>query len=181
MTLRERAALDVRPSGCFICDLPGDRRAQIDEILRDRQELTKSAMIRLSKSKGYGVTRNRLNYHEKEGHRRSAALPKEGKRDTRRIRGCTEIEKPRDPEREPEISTAARVSLPVPYALAAPNDDCAAPMPQPDPAQLSAPNSCAFELLPPADGAASHPPANESRLHLMRPSLRLLQGTRTKF
>ena len=68
MTLHERAASDVRPSRCFTCSLPGALRAEIDEILRDPQGLTKAAVIRTLKNDGHAATRNRLNYHAQEGH-----------------------------------------------------------------------------------------------------------------
>jgi hypothetical protein len=84
MTLRGKIALDERPSGYFICNLPANVRAEIDDILRDGRGVTKAAVIRVLKQDGYEVTRNRLNYHYQEGHHLLASVPEEGKADTAR-------------------------------------------------------------------------------------------------
>jgi hypothetical protein len=79
MTLIERAAADVRPSRCAVCLLPSDLRAEVDDILRKR-DISKAAMIRTLKGEGHQVTRNKIDYHEREWHHRQAGRAVKEKR-----------------------------------------------------------------------------------------------------
>jgi hypothetical protein len=56
---------------------------RFDDILRNR-DFSTDLIIRVLKNEGYAITRNRMNYHDQQGHHRLAAVPKEGKVDPAR-------------------------------------------------------------------------------------------------
>jgi hypothetical protein len=64
MTLKQHAAAEVRASRCAVCRLPATLRAEVDEILRNR-DISKAAMKRARRVCGHP---NQIDCQQREWH-----------------------------------------------------------------------------------------------------------------